>query len=995
MRKLQEALLGIGRGWVAAAALVALLAGVGQSFGDDGSRAEAVVTGVVVDEVGRPVVDAEVDAVSWPDAKHAASDAAGAFRFTLPSAEGRVYALLIARYAGRIGVLDLSGRQVDSAVPLRIVLKTGRPLEVRAVDRQGHAVEGADVYFLMGMLQVAAGRTDGEGRWTTTVPTHSRGWSLYALKPKTGFDYAEAERGRGSAEPPNPLPEHLTLTLDGARPPLRVKAVDLQGKPLPNVRLGPWLLQKPGRETQMNGMSSAFRKTDDDGVVVLDWLPERLEGQISIVGSAQDYYIPDHAVWLPADKPLDETTVTLRLFERLAGRVTTPDGRPAADALVTASGRGADRNVFNGTTRTDGDGRYTFNRVYSDYAYILTAAKNGMVSPFRSDAIVRAGKPAEGVDLVLGPGTRLKGRVTVGKDQPPTEPMYVSAVFSQAKFPEELIPKGSQRAYSLSMQRHAEVDKDGNYDLLLGPGEYRLQGPPRVEPVKLVIPAAAPPAEIVQDFEMPRPNSGKLTVTVVDGDEKPVGAAVLDGVYQAMSGYFSPIRTNDRGMVQLVHSLDPLVLSASTPDRSQAAVVRLDAEATEIRIVLKPTATASGRLVDPEGKSIAGRELTYGVRVNLSTKRNGPFTHRFGGHTTTDSDGGFRLPGLVVGEKYEIQTEDGNRYVSAKTKPLADSPGPLALGDVLLDLTPSKPYVPTTPAQRTAEAFAARKEKSSSEKLEYVLTEAKREYTRPLLLFGKADDPACVDLFRLFNEPGTNDAEAKDKPRPKTPADLRWDFDLSSLDASPADVKSFARDLGATVGEGMPPVLVLLSDEGKPVASYPLALGADKKLDAPALAAFMLQHKLPTRDAEAVLAEGLAKAKAEDKRVFLDFGASWCGPCRMLGRFLEANKAELERHYVFVKLDVSRDDHARPLCERYEEKDAINGVPWYVILDGDGKPLITSNAKDLGEDAFSTNIGFPSSKPGIDHFMTMLKQTAPRMSDVTLAGLRRQLEKKP
>jgi len=122
--------------------------------------------------------------------------------------------------------------------------------------------------------------------------------------------------------------------------------------------------------------------------------------------------------------------------------------------------------------------------------------------------------------------------------------------------------------------------------------------------------------------------------------------------------------------------------------------------------------------------------------------------------------------------------------------------------------------------------------------------------------------------------------------------------------------------------------------------------------------------------------------------------ASWCGPCRMLARFLAANKAELDRHYVFVKIDISGDTHAREMLVRYEGKDAQNGVPWYVILYAAGRPLVTSNAKESQEWG-STNIEFPSTKTGIDHFVTMLRQTAPRLSDQALASLRRELEKKP
>jgi thiol-disulfide isomerase/thioredoxin len=316
-------------------------------------------------------------------------------------------------------------------------------------------------------------------------------------------------------------------------------------------------------------------------------------------------------------------------------------------------------------------------------------------------------------------------------------------------------------------------------------------------------------------------------------------------------------------------------------------------------------------------------------------------------------------------------------------------PSPLALGDVTLDLSPPKPYVPPTPAQRTSEAFAARKEKTPREKVEYTLVEARREYTRPLLLFGNPKDPACIDLFRLFNEPSSDEGA-----KAKTPADLRWEFELASLDTGQADARALAQDLGVAPGSGDPPCLAVLSDEGRLTATYPLRPSADGKLDPWPLGAFLLAHKLPTRDAEAMLSEALAHAKAGDRRVFLIMSASWCGPCRMLARFLAANKAELDRHYVFVKLDISRDTHAQELLARYEGKDARNGVPWYVILDAAGRPLVTSNAKE-SEEWGSTNIGFPSTKTGIDHFVTMLRQTAPRLSDQALASLRRELEKKP
>lgn len=978
-------------GWLATIAMLG--AGAGAAMGDDaGSRVG--VTGKVVDEAGDPVAGVQVSADYRKPVEPATTGADGTFRLDFPiDRSPRIYTTLVARADdGRLGAKTVLF-EVTKPESATITLKPPHPLEVRVVDGDGRSVAGVEVHLLADFPEIASGRTDDEGRWATQVPADLiTKWRVYAFKSKVGFDYAQAERARGSAEPPFPLPDRLTLALDGALPPLRIKAVDRENRPLAGIEVGPWLLRKPGRESQMNGMNQAFIKTDEAGVAALDWLPARLEGKISIIANSTDHYLPDHATWIDPSEAAGEVTLTFDPLERLSGRVTTADGKPAEGARVELRGQGAGNNSFSGMATADADGRYEL-KVYSEQAYILMATKGDLAAPYKTGVVVRAGRPVEGVDLVLGPATRLKGRVTVGPDKKPAPQISVAVATNGGSIPSELKREGDRTYRDVSPWKWARTDADGRYEFILGPGEYRVQGPARVKPVELTIPAADPPAEVTVDLAMPRPDRGPFAITVVDEAGSPVAGAVIDGAYQAQSGPFSRTVADERGTARIERSLDPLVLVAATPDRTRVGIVHIDAEATEARVVVKPAAVASGRLVDPDGKPIAGLDLSYGVRIYLGPDRNSPFSHYFGGKAPTDAEGHFRLPGLLVGESYEIYwyNEATGYLPQAQAKAAPTAPGELALGDVVIDLSSPKPYVPPTPAERTATAFAARKEKSPREKLEYTLDEAKREYTRPLLLFGAVDDPACVELFRLFSESsGGDDADAE-----KTPGDLRWEFELATLDSGRAEAKALAGDLGVAPGGGDFPCLAVLSGDGKLSATYPLRNGPDGKLDPRPLAAFLLQHKPPTRDAEAMLAEGLARAKAEDKRVFLIMSASWCGPCRMLARFLAANKDELGRHYAFVKLDVSRDAHANELIERYEGKDTSNGVPWYVILDADGKPLITStSAEGDGEDGPS-NIGFPSSKVGIDHFMTMLRQTAPRLSDEGLAALRRKLEEKP
>ena len=965
---------------------------------DDGTSNTIPLAGTVVDEAGKAVAGAEVWAMAYPSPKPVKSDNEGAFQLDFEnSLSGRIFTTVFARGGdGLLGVLPVS-QVANEAKAVKIVLKPARSLEVVVKDGEGKGVEGADIHFEVSMRQFLEGKTDAEGLWKAMVPSDAKTWSIYALKSKIGFDYATAERARGAIQPLNPLPDRLTLTLDGVRSPLTVKTVDRGGKPLAGVKVRPWLIKKPGSESELNGLMDASVTSDEKGLASLDWLPARFERALGILATLDNYQPSDHAAWVTLDKPVNELTITLIRSERLSGKVTTPDGRPAADVSLQVLGQGAGNNSFHGVARTDAEGRYSL-KVYSEQAYLLTAEKGDMAAPVKSDVVVREGKEVEGVDLVLGRGTKVKGRVTLGKDRKPVEGTFVQAVLDKGSIPPELKREGDRTSRRLRMSVSKSTDKEGRYEFLLGPGDYTILGPARVEPIKLTIADQNGPEEVVQDLEMPRPVSGPFMAAIVNEKKEPVARAIVNGAYESSNGLFPQVIADGDGTIQIARSLDPLFLAARSPDGSLNGLIHVDAEATEAQLVLKPAASASGRLVTLNGEPIADRKLVYGMRVltDPEKKRSSQFSWQLGGSAATGKDGSFLLTNLIVGATYELHVNIGEsgqiRLSETTVKPT--EPSLLALGDVSIELGPIKEYVPPTPAERAEQSFAAKKEKTPREKLDYTLAEAKLEYTRPLLLFGNAKAPECVELFRLFSETSES-VELKKETHVKSPGDLRWEYELATLDGSRDDVKALAKSLEISLDEGFPPTLAVLSESGKLLGTYPLRLGQDSKLDPVPLGAFLLGHKLPTRNAESMLAEAMVKAKAEDKRVFLIMSASWCGPCRLLARYLVANTAELDRHFVFVKLDISRDQEATAVLERLQGKENSNGIPWYLILDDAGKTLITSNSKAVEEEYGTSNIGFPSSEEGIGHFMKMLKQTAPRLDDQALAGLRKGLEKKP
>jgi thiol:disulfide interchange protein len=78
----------------------------------------------------------------------------------------------------------------------------------------------------------------------------------------------------------------------------------------------------------------------------------------------------------------------------------------------------------------------------------------------------------------------------------------------------------------------------------------------------------------------------------------------------------------------------------------------------------------------------------------------------------------------------------------------------------------------------------------------------------------------------------------------------------------------------------------------------------------------------------------LAKAKAENKLVVIDFYATWCGPCKMLDQntFTDQQVHQKINGFVPLKIDV---DQQRAIAAQYR----IQSLPTSAIINADGQLL--------------------------------------------------------
>jgi thioredoxin 1 len=84
-------------------------------------------------------------------------------------------------------------------------------------------------------------------------------------------------------------------------------------------------------------------------------------------------------------------------------------------------------------------------------------------------------------------------------------------------------------------------------------------------------------------------------------------------------------------------------------------------------------------------------------------------------------------------------------------------------------------------------------------------------------------------------------------------------------------------------------------------------------------------------------AAALEKAQAENKPIFLDIYATWCGPCKRLKKKTFSAK-EVGDYYNanFINITIDGEtNEGRELANKY----AIQGYPTLLILDKNGKQL--------------------------------------------------------
>ena len=662
--------------------LVVVALPVAAARGGD-EAAGTVLRGTVVDEAGKPAAGVLVEPLGRDfnkgvEAVRTGADGGFTFRAARLSRPLSFAAVRAKADGERLGVGSTPLYGGESARPMRVVLAPSRPLTVRVKDADGKPVAGAAVE--VATSEVASGRkidavdpglTDEGGVARFRVPADARAQEVVALKGGVGADCV-SDRAYPPGAQAVPVPDDLALTLRRGRT-VTLRAVDSAGGPVPGVVFQMNGLVLKGRSAPLGTLRIAEVTTDASGIARWDWVPEECAWSNPVIPPEGFIEESRPEFFFPNAGDLTQN-VLFRRKARLTGRVVNADGSPAPGVTLAARGVGKIDSGATGSARSGEDGSYSME-VIPERSYLIAVSDLDRAAEPVSDIPIGEGETHGGLDFRLIDGTRLHGQMAV----PLRGRLGVSVFLLGPELPVTLQPRPEAKE-RLRLAIPVRLDVQGRYEARLGPGDYEVRAVGHAEVPTIHVGGGG---EVVQDFlGEPIPEPVALNGVVVEalpgGGERP-----KEGVFIRVAATSFGSRTDAAGRFAIQRPAGDVAVYASSLDG--VAAVKVAKGVDEVKVVLGPSVTASGRVVDPSGRPLAGEQprlLMLSGPGDLPGLTNTIRLPKF------EAGGRYELRGLVPGAEYKlilIHTRDtGAEDVLTIKTFRATAPGPIDLGEFVI-----------------------------------------------------------------------------------------------------------------------------------------------------------------------------------------------------------------------------------------------------------------------------------------------------------------------
>lgn len=278
----------------------------------------------------------------------------------------------------------------------------------------------------------------------------------------------------------------------------------------------------------------------------------------------------------------------------------------------------------------------------------------------------------------------------------------------------------------------------------------------------------------------------------------------------------------------------------------------------------------------------------------------------------------------------------------------------------------TKPETKAPPAEKVYDESA-----DAGKQVDAALAKAAKENQRVLIQWGGNWCPWCIKLHAVFK---SDKAIARE---------LMYEYVVVNVDIGRFNKNlDLAEKYRADLKSGVP-YLTLLDAKGNVVVNQETGALESKEPgksehDTKAVLEFLKKHRAEPVAAGNALDHALSLARAENKRVFLHFGAPWCGWCHKLEAWMARPEvaALLAKDYVDLKIDTDRMTGGDDFLKKFNPKAGTpegGGIPWIAILNADGSVVVDSNGP-------KGNTGFPAADEEIAHFATMLSKSSKNLS---------------
>jgi len=418
--------------------------------------------------------------------------------------------------------------------------------------------------------------------------------------------------------------------------------------------------------------------TAADGSVLLAGL---IPGFSYPVNATATGFVSAGAEVVPSAEVVASATLTLRPGRTITVRVTergTGSPIPDAEVVVYVAREPGAQLRQGGQERTGVDGRVVFEGLPRSAAACAVHAPRHLTTREVSRDIPDSASDARDLvyDVELERGVSVRGRIRRADGKP----LYIPSVKAD---PVEAAGVPSDRPW-----RTGDVEADGTFLLEgLAPGRYRLEAQDLLEEgqgdsIDAALEVAAGSADV--EITLPRPPAPEALrrprLLVLTPDGKPVARASAEVWSGGNSVSGSRVRDG-------ILELDPWSGSTLEGIRVDIAFAE-DAEghalpfgpahfgpgaggAREAEVRLPPGVVAEGRVVDPDGRPVAGVGITARPEA-VDADGNPAWRLRWHGTAKTGSDGRFVFVGLAA-EPYSFELEVP-RGLAAGPRVLATAP---------------------------------------------------------------------------------------------------------------------------------------------------------------------------------------------------------------------------------------------------------------------------------------------------------------------------------